>query len=489
MAMALENIQNSYAFEYSAGELEQKHSDSFSIHTSEWGEVFHRIAEIIFIPTDVTLQLFAYTIEPLPGENKEHVLRGIAIRITALALCLLSIPISLISTPLYFGIAACASASRKDVSYIHNEDVEEKEPPALTVDNPLHIRTHNTGLVSPYISTIGDLLPPTTRAKMLLENVVNDPHQPDVICFQEVFDEASARILVEGLKTVYPHIIYNIGQDAYSRLNSGLLIASKYPPQELRFDPHDHMIGPERLSHRGLLRLTIDGANNQKVHLYCAHLQALIGQKRSEAREKQLADIKKTMKRDKRDDCHQVLVGDLNISSVTAWGEDVHNPGKQSDEKSLHFVEKHFVDIYKQDHTSPTGIRTSGTPQFLAADNQRMGFDDGEDLEEPSGSWYLGPFATGIKSQLIHSKMAYDRRQHKKQPPKKIEKLHSQEITWGTPKWFSDQRANTARFDYILTPKGERLTGRAEIRRVAVDKEAQSAPSDHLPVDAMLYLT
>ena len=108
----------------------------------------------------------------------------------------------------------------------------------------------------------------------------------------------------------------------------------------------------------------------------------------------------------------------------------------------------------------------------MQTDNSRLN----ENLEEPSGSWYHGPFADpGI---VLSSKMRNDRRKHHRPDPQKVSEISVEKSTWGTRRWHSQQTANTARFDYILFPKEQiKLDGRVEIRRVIVPQGTESASS------------
>lgn len=63
--------------------LEQPH---FHTHLSHLPEKLHQLSEFIFWPGRLNAQLFARIIEPLPGDHKDHPLRGLAIRVGALGL-------------------------------------------------------------------------------------------------------------------------------------------------------------------------------------------------------------------------------------------------------------------------------------------------------------------------------------------------------------------------------------------------------------------
>ncbi len=113
------------------------------------------------------------------------------------------------------------------------------------------------------------------------------------------------------------------------------------------------------------------------------------------------------------------------------------------------------------------------------------------DLKEPTGSWYYGPFAEpGIFLSLKEylEKWWY-------QLPEPNQYIELGKPLWGTPQWQKEQRA-TARFDYILVPRDDEqaikrektIEGICEIRRPCVAEDAQSASTDHFPIDARIWI-
>ena len=184
----------------------------------------------------------------------------------------------------------------------------------------------------------------------------------------------------------------------------------------------------------------------------------------------------------------QVLVGDLNTSTITAWGEDnleSNNPEKKVQDK----LNECFEDLFLKDHDKITGQRSSGAPVYLQKDNEKM---NSKNLDEPSGTWYVGPFAEprGFTGKSLQKHKEKDRKKYDYKTEKNPNVKTEESVSWGTPRWRNSQTANTARFDYILIPKRQKqlLDGNVEIRRVLVPKEAHSAPTDHLPVDAKIWL-
>ena len=73
------------------------------------------------------------------------------------------------------------------------------------------------------------------------ESVVSKFPRMDFICFQEVFDRIHSLALISMLRKHYRHFIFDIGDNSLGTngflLNSGLMIASKYPIMEVKFHP------------------------------------------------------------------------------------------------------------------------------------------------------------------------------------------------------------------------------------------------------------
>ncbi len=468
-----------YTAKVEASDLSGLKTSEFRTHDCYLAEKLHALTETIALPGCWNIQLLGRLVEPLPGEGKDSLLSGIAIRVTCLFLWVLSTPFAVISFALAFIVRCIEHGFRPAISFIDNSEnapPKSKEELQLTETKPLHIRTHNLGFVTTALSTAGDLRDPAKRAQELVTSIVNDPQMPDIIFFQEAFHEDATRILCEGIKEKYPFIIHSVAPQI-SCFNSGGMIASKYPIEDIYFQRLKNMLGPELLSPRGILRIQVQSPTGPLL-MYSVHTQALIGEERANSRFLQLQEIKELMEADAQENPQvlQVLVGDFNTSRVTVWGEDNLKPEGQAEAKVINFLEENFQDLYLKDHDPVTGKRTHGKPIFLKTDNTRLG----EDLEEPCGSWYWGPFAD--PGFLLGYKMSLDR---KLNPDVVIPK---QENLWGTKQWHAQQATTAARLDYILLPKeSKQLDGKVEIRRGFVPKEAQSGLSDHLAVDAFIY--
>lgn len=489
------SAQISYADNYSV-KVEKQQLNSiakpgFTTHRDSTAEKLHQASQFLILPWRKSIQMIGKALQPCPGANKDKpsiwhsrpicILRGTA----GFLGLLISIAIMILTSPVHL-MAAMAYRSRPVMGYIDNSFNIANGDLKLSTHH-VQVRTHNLGFIVETLSNTGDLRPVCERAQGVVDSVRNDRYQPDLILFQEAFHEDGTRILCEGLKTTYPYMLTNVLPTA-SGFNSGTLVMSKYPILESQFHCLDHNLGIERLSPKGMIRFKIQTTQGP-LHIYGTHTQALLGKERAEARFKQLEQMHKIMEDDYRaDSTPQLLMGDLNTSTVTAWGEnnisDGNNPEKRVQEKLTDL----FVDLFLSDHDALTGIRTSGKAQYLESDNHRMGVN----LPEPEGSWYIGPFAqpNTLLAAGVIKKIEQDRRKHNYGVPVVAGKAGSLNApTWGTDRWRSEQPANTARFDYILVPKYCRsLEGRAEIRRGVVAAAVQSADTDHLPVDATIII-
>lgn len=440
-------------------------------------EYCHQATVIISFPFRMGLRSLAYIVEPLPGQNKNKVWLGVAIRVSAVFAAVVLIPIGVVTVPFALLFHLFSHSQRQMVSVVHNPDAK----PGRYEGNTLSVRSHNLGFVYEFFRVVGDLRDVKTRANEIGEWLIQDENLPEVIFFQESFHIDGTKALVDKLKERYPYVVHSIAPHSMG-LNNGGIIASQYPIKEFVYRPFDNMMGPERLSTRGLIKVRIE-KNGKTIDVYGTHLQALLGKKRAEIRAEQMKQIVNWMTDDQTADGADqadaiVLLGDLNASKITAWGEE-----SSDDDEVFRVIDENFVDVFGNDHDK-TGKRTQGAARFVESDSP-----DGEvALCEPSGSWYIGPFAN--KGTMLRIKEWYERKFHhtpKKKQLVDVPKDHS----WGTKDWAEKQHACTARFDFILRyvkNTGDGKRDRAEIRRVKVESGTQSAPSDHAPVDGVIHL-
>ncbi|MBS0586285.1 MAG: hypothetical protein JSR76_08350 [Verrucomicrobia bacterium] len=479
--LAKYRYKKGYRVSFSKDDLENLKSKEFKTHTNSVARSLHYVGRMLFSLARLNTNLAAYTIQPKPGRGKEQILSATLIRFVSFFFWAVTLPFTSLSFFLGVPFWLISHRYRPILGYLAREGSESL--PFLEEEKPLFIRTHNTALVFPSLSTLSDLRSPVARAGEVVRSILEDELQPDILFFQEVFYEKAAEILGEGLLEAYPYILHTIAP-CITDFTSGSFIASKYPFKEVRFERLEALHTFGKIFAKGVTVVRI-ATSKGDILFYNVHLQPALNEKRAKVRLSQLEQIVEMIKKDKsaNRDVLQVLVGDFNISRLTILGEDHLVPEGQVEAKLLSFFEQHFEDPYLYDHDSLTGIRTRGAPFYLAKDNARMG----ESLEEPRGSWYEGPFVE-LQPVWFFASSHIDALKSKSPKPEKVPDLEIPKSKWGTKKWHKEQMAHTARFDYTLFPKEQKeLIGRTEIRRVAIPKGTQSAPTDHLPVDTRIY--
>jgi endonuclease/exonuclease/phosphatase family metal-dependent hydrolase len=469
-----------HSFHLSEENLLTLTADFFITHAEPALECLHEISQALFLPWRLFLQHAVRVIEPTPGSQVDSSCVSVAMRLSALVQAMCVMPFMVV-TPAAMVLHGGVHLFRPSMQMLFTNNGYEKDPQELllTKEHPLKIRTHNIALAPDSMNTLCDLRPPLERVEEIIEAILHDPCPPDVIFFQEAFHEAALKRLCQGIRQVYPYIIHSV-LPHLSGFNSGAMVASKYRPREVLFERFDYMFGIENMVPRGILRISIDSPRGL-VFLYGAHTQALPGVARSEARYMQLKQLQVFMERDAQlqRGIWQILVGDLNTSVISEWGEcNLDQPEK----KVLKFFAKYFHDIFLKDHDPLTGIRTKGQSLFMPVDNARI---QNCSLPEPRGSWYHGPIAH--KGIILSVRDIFERWYYGLPDPRMMVANH---VSWGSKQWFESQTANTARMDYICVPKALRqhIDGHVEIRRLYVPYRAKSAISDHLPVDGHLWL-
>lgn len=131
----------------------------------------------------------------------------------------------------------------------------------------------------------------------------------DIILLQECFDKKCIKIIVEQLKSIYPYIIEPIR--VCTPINSGLLVLSKYPLSDVKFQKFDKLVGADRLASKGFVSFTIDVCG-LKISSMVLHQQAGDSKKRSRIRENNLSLIS--------DNKTDIMCGDFNTE-----GNEVNN--------------------------------------------------------------------------------------------------------------------------------------------------------------------
>uniref|UniRef100_A0A8C3JZA3 sphingomyelin phosphodiesterase n=1 Tax=Calidris pygmaea TaxID=425635 RepID=A0A8C3JZA3_9CHAR len=113
------------------------------------------------------------------------------------------------------------------------------------------------------------------------------PADADFLCLQEVFDAGAATILRRRLAGTFPHLLFGVGGRGLrggqlKLLDSGLLLASRYPLLAARYHGFPNGACEDALAAKGLLavQVLLGSAQGQRVvgYLGCTHLQAPAGE-------------------------------------------------------------------------------------------------------------------------------------------------------------------------------------------------------------------
>ncbi|XP_064361587.1 sphingomyelin phosphodiesterase 3-like [Dromaius novaehollandiae] len=111
------------------------------------------------------------------------------------------------------------------------------------------------------------------------------PEDADFLCLQEVFDPGATAVLRRRLGRSFEHVLYDVGAyglrgrcGGFKVLNSGLLLASRYPLLAAQYRCYPNGAHEDALAAKGLLsvQVLLGSAQGQRIvgYLSCTHLQA-----------------------------------------------------------------------------------------------------------------------------------------------------------------------------------------------------------------------
>jgi sphingomyelin phosphodiesterase len=188
----------------------------------------------------------------------------------------------------------------------------------------LSVLTWNTFLLPPPINNTKQV----ERGGLMAEKLRNLDH--DIVFFQETFFESERELIIKELASTYPYIVVpKKGDGFFQFLNSGLMIASKYPIRILDQVVFEDCVFSDCFASKSAIIVEVILPDNKKIQMLNTHLQAWNEPKAIAVRKKQLQQIKDMMKANAQIGVAQILVGDLNIN-----GKDDHEYGD-----SLAFME------------------------------------------------------------------------------------------------------------------------------------------------------
>ncbi|XP_062278549.1 sphingomyelin phosphodiesterase 5 [Scomber scombrus] len=162
------------------------------------------------------------------------------------------------------------------------------------------------------------------------------PANVDILCLEEVFDKRAAQKLVNTLRPVYGHILYDVGVYAcqppcrcssFKFFNSGLFLASRFPVLEAQYHCFPNGRGEDALAAKGLLSVKVLIGQNRKQkkvvgYFNCTHLHApeYDGEIRCEQLKmvtKWISDFQAASRQSDEDVVFDVLCGDFNFDNCS----------------------------------------------------------------------------------------------------------------------------------------------------------------------------
>lgn len=178
------------------------------------------------------------------------------------------------------------------------------------------------------------------RANEIVKAVLSD--SIDVIVFQEIFDRKARKIITKGISTKYKYSI-GPGKGAFLKLNSGVMIFSKYPIEEKSIVYYNECENSDCLAKKAAVFASIKLNENKKINIVGTHLQAIKGNIYTKIRSKQIDIINTLVTRIKEKQLPIIFTGDFNISKGDQLFQKLINTFK-SDEHTLTSDRKYSAD-------------------------------------------------------------------------------------------------------------------------------------------------
>ncbi|XP_077865887.1 sphingomyelin phosphodiesterase 5-like, partial [Saccoglossus kowalevskii] len=309
---------------------------------------------------------FLSYIIPIPPENKTiFFFKSLFIAPLYFCLLLLSLPLKLFLFPVY----AITGKYRAPYTYTQsrqtkNKLLQFKKNYTVCCANICSIsemcgRLNNFNHVRTRCTKIGNLVVRSQFADIALSKItINEddmdshittsfPPSIDFFCFQEISDIArsGASSLIGQLSIYFDYFVYNIGGVGWTTyfhvMDSGLLVASRYPILNVQFQPFSHACDGHNLGTFGLVSVKVDlgiteNGMNAVGYLATTHLQAYPGS--NELHQSQLNEIvswqhefQQKCQMDGEIVAFDVLCGDFNFDNMSP-GEKISWSHKLFDE-------------------------------------------------------------------------------------------------------------------------------------------------------------
>ncbi|WP_257274210.1 endonuclease/exonuclease/phosphatase family protein [Endozoicomonas sp. SESOKO4] len=272
----------------------------------------------------------------------------------------------------------------KEISLIQSD-----VPPAIyQPERGLHLMTCNTGLMPSHNKN--DLRSTQQRYRKIAGALTRNPDiTPDVVCFQEAFVQQATEQLCQDLKGHYHHIVHSVAPRK-TGLNSGLVIASKYPVKVATFRPFTDLVEEDRRINKGLLRIVLDLGNDKTAVVYNTHLQASEGQPYEAIRFDQSYQIRKWFEEDSSNDRRNkrhhhgtFLMGDLNF----ARSDEQRLCNDPEYNHNMQALGKDFSNTYYDTHDEENDTRLVESSESFFVNSDQATINP-EDRREPDGTRY-----------------------------------------------------------------------------------------------------
>jgi len=253
------------------------------------------LAKPLHIASGPVIRVYATPIRPGKEGNFSSYLLEAVWRIFISIFCVVTAPLT-ISLALVGAGLEKAGDLIKQVPYTHLQGIAKEKQE----DGKYRLMTLNAcmlwgGLPIP----LGGMRPPSTRMEKMAEKIREE--DPDVLVMQEMaFD--SAHQLYGKLKDKYTHFFTRIGPNP-PLMESGLLVASKYPVLNAGFIPFPNQLGIKR----GAFWI-----ETPKCFVFTTHLEFGHRKEGANERDKQLELIWNKMK-DLKEKKPCFLMGDFNM--------------------------------------------------------------------------------------------------------------------------------------------------------------------------------
>jgi len=204
------------------------------------------------------------------------------------------------------------------------------------------------------------------RIEPIAEAILEDDY--DFVFLQEVFYKRSYKKLKKKLKERYPYSTGKPKRSLFTLANSGLVIFSKYPLDQIKFKRFKGMKHADKLSSKGFLIARAKIKEGVYVNVATTHLQAKKSKaKYIKARKKNILQIEKQfLKNSKYSENPLILGGDFNIR------QDIPND-------EYVFLEKTFSKYGGRTNREPSSERkftsdstSNGLIQFLFPEKKKQ---------------------------------------------------------------------------------------------------------------------